>query len=234
MHPAAMLSSVCVVTPAAATSAVKVANVRFHRRRIERLIAGATEHRRKEIRLNPPEQHVAIRDRQRPAATISRRPRIGTRRLRPDSQSHAIETTNRSTTRGDRVNLHDRRTQSHAGDFSVERALVLTGVMSDVGRRATHVEADDLFEPRLARRANRADDATRRAGENRILALKLMRIGQPTRRLHELQPHARQLRSHLLHVPTQAPAIDKHRPPWYRRATPASSAGSPGEKRRPA
>ena len=68
--------------------------------------------------------------------------------------------------------LHHRRAQAHAGDLGVERALVLAGVVRDVGRRAAHVEADDLARsPRAATPATRADDAARRPGQDRVLAL---------------------------------------------------------------
>jgi hypothetical protein len=75
--------------------------------------------------------------------------------------------------------------------------------MRDIGRGAAHVETDDLADARLLRRARRADDATGRTGENRVLAVKLLCIGQPTGRLHELQLHAWQLRSDLIHVAAQ-------------------------------
>ena len=67
----------------------------------------------------------------------------------------------------------------HAGDLGDERALVLAGVVRDVGRRAAHVEADDPVEAGEPRHLDGADDAARRSRQDRVLALEAVRVGQP-------------------------------------------------------
>ena len=62
--------------------------------------------------------------------------------------------------------------------------------MRDVGRRAAHVESDDPVEAGEARHLDRADDASGGTREDRVLALEQVRVGEPARRLHELQAHA--------------------------------------------
>ena len=101
------------------------------------------------------------------------------------------------------MNLHHRRPQPHSRDLGHERALVLSGVMRDVGRGAAHVEADDLVEARELRDLHRPDDAAGRTGQDRVLALKTVRVGQSAGRLHELQPHARKLGFDVDHVAAQ-------------------------------
>ena len=53
--------------------------------------------------------------------------------------------TDGSAARGDRVNLHDRRAKTHSRDFRVKGALILAGVVRNVGRCAAHVEADQAL-----------------------------------------------------------------------------------------
>ena len=99
--------------------------------------------------------------------------------------------------------LHHRRTQPHSGHLGDKRALVLPGKVRHVRRSAAHVEGDDLVEAGELRHLHRADDPARRAGENGILPLEPMRVGEPARRLHELQTHAGKLRFNALHVAAQ-------------------------------
>jgi len=101
------------------------------------------------------------------------------------------------------VNLHDRGAQAHAGHLGLEGALVFTRKMRHVGRGATHVEADHAVEASELRHCRRADDAAGRAGQNRILALELVRIGQAAGALHELQAHVAKRGLHLLDVATK-------------------------------
>jgi hypothetical protein len=91
------------------------------------------------------------------------------------------------------VDAHHRRAHAHAGHLGFELALELAGVVRDVGGRAAHVEADHLGVAGQLRRARHADDAAGRAGQDRVLALEGMRIGQAAGRLHEEQLHARHL-----------------------------------------
>jgi hypothetical protein len=79
----------------------------------------------------------------------------------------------------------------------------LAGEVSNVSGCAAHVEADDLVDAGLLRSARRADDAARGTGENRVLAVELLGVGETARRLHELQLHAGELRGHLIHIASQ-------------------------------
>ena len=120
---------------------------------------------------------------ERAAAPIRGRPGIRARGLGPDAKARAVERADRAAAGRDRVDAHHRRAQPHAGHFGHERALVLAGPVRDVGRRAAHVEADDPVEAREPRHLDRADDAAGRPGQDRVLALEQVRVGQPAARL---------------------------------------------------
>jgi hypothetical protein len=75
--------------------------------------------------------------------------------------------------------------------------------MRDIGRGAAHVETDDALETGQSTHASRADDAARRAGEDGILALEAMGIGEPAIRLHELQTHIPERGLYLLDITAQ-------------------------------
>ena len=94
------------------------------------------------------------------------------------------------------MDLHHRRAHAHAGDLGLECALVFAGEMRHVGRRASHVEADDLGRSR-AIAAVRTMPTTPPAGPDRMLSLpwKRARVGEPAVRLHEQQARPRRLRS---------------------------------------
>ena len=199
-----------------------------------------SEHVRKQCRVELADHHVAVGHRQRTAAAIGRGAGIGAGRLRPDAKARAVERADRAAAGRDRVDAHHRRAQPHARDLGHERALVLAGPVRDVGGRAAHVEADDPVEARLPRHLDRADDAARGSGQDRVLALEEMRVGQAAARLHELQANAavaaaaRQLALDLLAHSGAGSATGRRRPPSCRRATRASSAGSPRATPRPA
>ncbi len=161
---------------------------------VEGQLALRAEHARKRRGVDLAHHQVAVGDRQRAAAAIARRSGIGAGRLRADAKARTVERADRTAAGSDRVYAHHRRAQAHAGDFGDEGAFVLACVMRDVGRRASHVEADDPVEPRLPRDLHRADDASRGTGQDRILALEAMRVGQPAARLHELQTRHRRTR----------------------------------------
>ena len=106
----------------------------------------------------------------------------------PTRKLRAVEAADRAAARGHGVDAHHRRAQPDARDLGDERALVLAGVVGDVGRRAAHVEADDAVEAGEPRHLDRADDAAGRARQDRVLALEPVRVGEAARALHELQP----------------------------------------------
>ena len=61
----------------------------------------------------------------------------------------------------------------------------MTGKMTDIGRGAAHVKADQPVIPRRLPGANHADDPARRTGQDGILSLKPRGLGQAAVRLHE-------------------------------------------------
>ena len=182
--------------------------LRAHDGSVERLVALRPEHLGKERRLDLADGDVRIGDRERPAAPVRRRPRIGARALRPDPKARAVESEDRAAACGHRMDRHHGRADAHAGDAGLEGPLELAGVVAHVGRGATHVEADDadafdrVLETEL-RGSHHADDAARRARQDRVLALKAAGFGKTARRLHEIQAHAWHLGRDLVDVATQ-------------------------------
>ena len=161
------------------------------------------EDRREVPRLDLAHADIGVGHRQRPAAAIARRARIGAGGVRADAEPCAVEMQDRAAARRHRVDRHHRRAHAHAGDRGLEGALEAAGVQRDIGRRAAHVEADDLVEPRHRRGARRADDAAGGTGQDRVLALEAGGIRQSAVRLHEIQPHAGKLGRHLIDVAAQ-------------------------------
>jgi hypothetical protein len=200
MQPAATPCGFCGTPVARSMSAASVRNCSATTPASSDASPALAEHGREELRLNPAEQHVAIRHGQRTAASIRRWTGIGTGGLRANSQPDAVELANRAAAGCNRVNLHQRRAQPDSRDFSVECPLVLASEMRDVSRRPAHVEADDLADSRLLCRARGTDDAAGGTGKNRVLAVELLRIGEPARRLHELQLHAGSCAATKVHV----------------------------------
>ena len=101
------------------------------------------------------------------------------------------------------MNLHDRRAKANARHFGFKGALIFASVVRHVGRRTTHIEANHLVEAREFRHRGRANNAAGWPGQDGVLALKLMRIGQAAGALHELQTHVADGRLYLLHVAPQ-------------------------------
>ena len=101
------------------------------------------------------------------------------------------------------MDAHHRRTHANASDLRFELALELAREVAHVGRSAAHVEADHALLTGDLRGARHADDATRRARQNRVLALKAMRVREAAGRLHEVQRHARQLGLDLFDIAPQ-------------------------------
>ena len=82
--------------------------------------------------------------RERPAAAIAFRSRVGAGAVGPDAEARAVEMQDRAAARGHGMDQHHRRAHAHAGDLGLERALVLAIEVRDVGRGAAHVEADQM------------------------------------------------------------------------------------------
>ena len=121
---------------------------------VERLAPVRAEDAREVIRLELAEHDVAVGDRQRPAAPVAGRPRVGAGRLGADAKARAVEAHDRSPARRDGVDRQHRRAHAHAGDLGIEGALEIGDARArevrDVGRRAAHVEADHAGRTRRA------------------------------------------------------------------------------------
>ena len=170
---------------------------------IQRQVAIGTENRRKMRRLDFSDTQIGVGHRQRAAAAITGGTRIGAGGLRPHPEARAVEMQDRTTAGRHGVDRHHRCAHAHARHRRLERAFERTRIQRDVGRGAAHVETDDMIEPRHRRGARRTDDAAGRAGQDRVLALETMRLGQPAIRLHEEQPNAFKLRRHVIDIAAQ-------------------------------
>ena len=174
-----------------------------HHAGVQRLVLAGAEDVRKELGLQRAQHDVAVGDAERPAPPVARGARIGARRLRPHAIARAIEEADRAAARRHRMDQHHRRAHAHAGHQGLEGALVFAVVVRDIGRRAAHVEGDDLVEAGLPRRLHRADDAPGRPAQDRVLALEERGVGQAPARLHEHEPCAAKLCRYLVDVAPQ-------------------------------
>ena len=157
---------------------------------VERLVLVRPEDARKELRLQLPEEHVAVGDAQRTAPPVAGGPRVRPGRLRPHPVAGAVERADRASARRHGVDHHHRGAHAHPRHHGLERALVGAVVVGDVGRGPAHVERDDARVARARRGLGRAHDAAGGAGQDGVLALEQLRVGEAAVRLHEHQPHA--------------------------------------------
>ena len=165
-----------------------------HHPGIQRLAAIRPEDRREVLRLHLAGHDIRIGDGERSAAPVAGRPRHRPRAFRPDAEARAVEAQPRAAARRHRVDRHHRRAHPHARHLGFEGALELPRIERHIRAGAAHVEADDAVEARHGGGARRADDAARRAGQDRVLALEASRIGQPAGGAHEGEPRAVLLR----------------------------------------
>ena len=105
------------------------------------------------------------------AAAVRRGTGIRARGLRPDAKrlGQLRHVRDRAAARTDGVDVDRRHLDAEVTDRGLapdRRLAVLTE--RDVGRRAAHVEGEDVVEPRLAGDVERAGDAARRAREDAI------------------------------------------------------------------
>ena len=172
-------------------------------RAVERRVSGGAEHPRKMRRVDAAQHQVAVGDRQRTAAAITRRTRIGAGRIWTDPQPAAVEAQHRAAAGRNGVDAHHRRTHPHPGHLGLELSLEFAGVVRDVGRGAPHVEADHPAEPGGRGGLDHADHATCGAGQDRVLALEAGAIGQAAVALHEPQARAAELSRYPVDVAAQ-------------------------------
>src|SRR5690606_10457120 len=115
---------------------------------------------------------------------------VGARAFGADEQARAVPAADRAAARRHRVDAQHRGADARARDDRLVIAFEAPGIMADVGRGAAHVEAD---EARLAQgrgAADHADDAARRAREDRVAAVESGGGGEAARAFHELRVDA--------------------------------------------
>ena len=175
----------------------------MHHGSVQRLIGLRAKHLGKVARLHLAQHHIGIRYSQRAAAAVAGRARVGTGALRAHPKARTVKRQNRAATRCHGVDAHHRRAHAHAGDLCLELALKLARVVRHIGRRATHVKANDLLNACNRGGAGHTDNAARGATQNRVFALKRMGVGKATRRLHEVQRHTGHVGCNLIHIAQQ-------------------------------
>ena len=189
----------------------QLGKLRLHDLGIERFIAARAKHFREMLGLNFAHHHIGIGHGQRPTAAVARWPRVGACAFRAHTKASTIKLQNGAATGRHRVNAHHGRAHAHTGHLGFKLTLELACKVADIGGGATHVKAN---HPGLARqalamgksqlgRARHAHNATGRARQNGVFALKRMGVGQAPRRLHEVKRHAWHFRGHLLDVAPQ-------------------------------
>ncbi len=161
------------------------------------------EHAGEEGRPQLAGREIAVRDGQRAALAVARRPGVGPGAARPDAVATVLEGADRAASGGDGVDAQHRRTQLHAADHALEAALQLSRVVRDVGRGAAHVEGDDPVVPGAAAGGDRADHTAGGAREDAVLAAEQAGVGESSVRLHETQAHVAQLRREGVDVAAQ-------------------------------
>src|SRR5665647_3415863 len=122
---------------------------------------------------------------------------------RADPVASVLEGADRAAAGGDGVDAQHRGAQTHAADHALVAALVLGGVVRDVGRGAAHVEGDQLVVPGGAAGLDGADDAAGHDKQDAVLAAEEARVGEPAVRLHEAQAYVPELRCHAIDVAAQ-------------------------------
>ena len=149
----------------------KVGEGHAHGMRVERQVSRRSENLRKEIGDELADHHIGVGDGKRSIAPVTFWAGIGARGIRADAEAGAVKMQDRTAAGGDSVDQHHRRAHAHAGDFRFEGALILAVEMRDVGRCATHVEADQAVQSGLLSGLRHADHPAGRTGQDRILAL---------------------------------------------------------------
>ena len=111
-------------------------------RHIQSLLRVRTKHPREVIRLNLAQHDVTVGYRQRTVIAVAGRPGASTGRLRSHPITRTIELQYRTATGRYRMDAHHRRTHTHSSDLGFKGALKLARIMTDIGRGASHIEAN--------------------------------------------------------------------------------------------
>ena len=174
-----------------------------HHVSIQRFVGRLAKHLRKMRRLDLAHHHVRIGHGQRAAPAVAGGAGMGARTLGADTKAGAVKAQHRAATGRHRVDAHHGRAHAHASHLCLKLALECARIVAHIGAGAAHVEADHAIVPRQLRSPGHAHNAARRAREDGVLALKVVRVRQPARGLHEEQRHARHLARDLRHIAAQ-------------------------------
>ncbi len=156
-----------------------------HRIFVELLVLRWPENMREEIGQELPRHDIGVGDGERSAAPIAQRSGSGASRVEANAEARAVIVEDRAAASRDRMDRHHRRAHPRPGHHALEAPLIGAVVMADIGRRAAHVEADDLGEACCPRGLNRPHHAAGGARQDGVLAPEQCRRGQPARGLHE-------------------------------------------------
>ena len=161
---------------------------RAHRSRVQGLVTARAKHMGEMLGLDFAQQHIGIGQGQGATPAVTGRAGVGPGALWPHPKPRPVKLQQRTATRGHGVDAHHRGAHAHPCYLGFKLALKLTGKMTHVGGRAAHVKANHprravqtlAMGKRQLGRARHAHNAARRAGQNRVLALERMGIGQAT------------------------------------------------------
>ena len=148
-------------------------------RSIKRLVMFRPEDGGKEVRLDAPEQHVRIGDRQRATPPVSRRPRRRASALRADLQTPLFKAQDGPAPCRNGVNVHHGDAQRGAINIGFDNPLESAFINGDIGGCSAHVEPDNLLVAQCFSRPGSAHDASCWPGQDRILAPEDSSVAQP-------------------------------------------------------
>ena len=131
---------------------------------IERQVCLRPKNSRKVLGQHAPQQNVGVGQRKWARTAIAGWARIGTRRIRADAKTRAIEMQNRPATCGDRVNAQHGGAQPDAGHLGFKFTLKFTGIMRDIGRCTPHIETNRTLKPSPFTDPSHSHDTAGRAG----------------------------------------------------------------------
>ena len=154
-----------------------------HNLRVQRLIPLRAKDAREMIRVQFAQHDVAVGHGQRATAPVAGWAGIRTSAFGANLKTPILKLADRATAGGDRMNIHHRRTHPHAGHLGFKGSFVIARVVAHIGGCAAHIKTDQLRVPRGLSGFYHADNAPGWPGQDGILALKQLRIGQPARGL---------------------------------------------------
>jgi hypothetical protein len=166
---------------------------------VDRIIPARAEDLRECPRWDPAQHDVAIGDRGRPTAPVTRRAGISARRFRPDLEAAVRKFQDRSAARCNRLDVHQRRLQSHTIDLRGEAPRDLAGRETHVGGRTAHVKTNQPARAIRGTRGDHAHDATGRSRDHAVDTAKAGGVDEPAIALHERDGRCPELRLQRRH-----------------------------------